>query len=62
MELILVGVIFSAFNFAAMEGFIVAFEEVFPPEEDEGNVEIYEIDEQKDNELNKKVIIPEVQK
>ena len=63
MELVLVGVIFTALNFAAMEGFIFAYEEVFPPEEAEGTVEIYEVDDgqQQSTELEKKVIIPDDQ-
>ena len=43
MELILVGLVFTAVNFVAMEGFVHTYEKVFPTEV-EGEVEIYEVE------------------
>lgn len=46
MELILVGLFFTAVNFVAMEGFVHTFEKIVEPAT-EGEVEIYEVESAK---------------
>lgn len=62
MELVMVGIIFSALNFGAMSGFVEGYEALVEPEADT-QVEIYELgsaESQSDSSNNNELVIASV--